>query len=427
MGIRVPNAVAGAKIRPGTVEILTSASSPTGMATAEASDVAPTIVPVNRCRLVMLVNRMSLGGGAERAMVAVATHLPPERFEVTVVTTRTAEGPLVEILAARGIRLIALNRRGRFDVAPLRRLVTLLRDERIDILHAHMFGSNFWGTTLGRLAGVPVVVAQEHSWSYEGQPVRRFLDGQVIGRLCDAFVAVSRRDRERMITLEGVPARKIVVLPNPYVRRPRDQSADVRRDLGIAASAPLVSTAAILRPEKALGVLLEAFVAVSAEIPEAVLAIAGDGPCRAALEQRARDLGIAERVRFLGWWQDIGGLLEATDVGVISSDREGAPLFALECMAHMAALVSTDVGDVAALLGDGHGVSTVPPRDPSALARALVALLRDPERRVGQAHTAAARLPRYEIDNVAREYVGLYERLLEHAPRRRGSGPKVVN
>lgn len=375
----------------------------------------------------MLVNRMSLGGGAERAMVAVATHLPRERFEVTVVTTRTAEGPLVDILAARGIRLLALNRRGRFDVAPLHRLLTLLREERIDILHAHMFGSNFWGTILGRLAGVPVVVAQEHSWSYEGQPIRRFLDGQVIGRLCDAFVAVSDRDRERMVALEGVPGAKIVVLPNPYVRRQRDQTADVRRDLGIPASAPLVATAAVLRPEKALGVLLEAFVDVAAMMPEAVLAIAGDGPCRSALEQRARELDIAERVRFLGWWQDIGSLLETTDIGVISSDREGAPLFALECMAHNAALVSTDVGDVAELLGNGHAVVTVPPRDPPALASALVALLRDPERRVAQARAAAARLPRYEVDNVAREYMELYERLLEDAPSRRWSSPKVVH
>lgn len=375
----------------------------------------------------MLVNRMSLGGGAERAMVAVATHLPRERFEVTVVTTRTAEGPLVDILAARGIRLLALNRRGRFDVAPLHRLLTLLREERIDILHAHMFGSNFWGTILGRLAGVPVVVAQEHSWSYEGQPIRRFLDGQVIGRLCDAFVAVSDRDRERMVALEGVPGAKIVVLPNPYVRRQRDQTADVRRDLGIPASAPLVATAAVLRPEKALGVLLEAFVDVAAMMPEAVLAIAGDGPCRSALEQRARELDIAERVRFLGWWQDIGSLLETTDIGVISSDREGAPLFALECMAHNAALVSTDVGDVAELLGNGHAVVTVPPRDPPALASALVALLRDPERRVAQARAAAARLPRYEVDNVAREYMELYERLLQDAPSRRWSSPKVVH
>ena len=126
-------------------------------------------------------------------------------------------------------------------------------------------------------------------------------------------------------------------------------------------------------------------------------------------------------MRFLGWWQDVGGLLEAADVAVISSDYEGAPLFALECMAHGAPLVSTDVGNVGELLGDGEGVLLVPPRDPPAMARAITALLSDPERRALQARAAAERLPRFEIDSVTREFVGLYDRLLGNAPALRRS------
>jgi glycosyltransferase involved in cell wall biosynthesis len=369
----------------------------------------------------MLVDRLLLGGGAERAMVALATHLPQNRFDVTVVTTRPSWGPLVDGLREHGVRHISLDRRGRFDVGPFRRLVTLLRSEHVDVLHAHMFGSNFWGATLGRLARVPVVVAQEQTWSYEGQRLRRFLDGQVIGRLADAFVAVSERDRERMVTLEGVPPEKIIVLPNPYVRRPRRESFDVRDALGIPAAAPLVVTVAVLRPQKALDVLLTAFAEVLASVPEAILAIGGEGECREALEQRARELGIAEQVRFLGWWEDVGGLLEAGDVAAMSSDYEGAPLFAIECVAHMAPLVSTDVGNVSDWLGNGGGVVVVPPRDPSAMARALIALLRDPDRRAAQARAAVRRLPRYEIENVTSEFIELYERLLRRGARWRPS------
>lgn len=376
---------------------------------------------ITKRRVVMLVNQIRWGG-AERAMVALATHLPADRFEVMVVTTRSASGPLLDTLRTHGVAHVSLGRRGRFDIAPFRRLLGLLRARHVDVLHAHMFGSNFWGTVIGRLVGVPVVVAHEHSWSYEGQPIRRFIDGHVIGRLADAFVAVCERDRERMTALEGVPSEKIVVLPNPYVPRPRDESLDVRQELGIAPTTPLVVTVAVLRPEKALEVLLQAFAELIATIPEAVLAIAGDGECREALEQQARDLGISRNVRFLGWWSDVGSLLEAADVAAISSDREGAPLFALECMAHMAPLVSTDVGNLAELLGDGHGVVTVPRRDPLALARALAALLRDPEGRATQARAAARRLPMHEIDNVACEFVRLYDALLEEAAGRRIGG-----
>ena len=372
-----------------------------------------------RLRVVMLVDRLNHGGGAERAMVALAKHLPQDRFQVVVATTRRDNGPLLDSILADGIPHLALDRRGRLDVVPFRRLVAFLRGQRIDVVHAHMFGSNFWGSILGRLAGVPAVIAHEQTWSYEGEPVRRFLDGHVIGRLADAFVAVSERDRDRMIDLEGVPAEKIVLLPNPYVPRPDVRTVDVRQQLGLAPDAPVVATVAVLRPQKALHVLLEAFAQLSSSIPDATLVIGGDGECRAALEQRARELGLARRVHFLGWWQDVGGLLEAAQVAAMSSDYEGSPLFALECMAHGTPLVSTDVGNVGSLLGDGHGVVIVPRRDPSALAGALESLLRDPARSAAQAAAAATRLPRYEIANVAAEFGELYERLVAQAKVRR--------
>jgi glycosyltransferase involved in cell wall biosynthesis len=357
-------------------------------------------------------------------MVALATHLPRDRFAVTVVTTRPSGGPLLDTLLASGVRHVALSRRGRFDLAPFRDLVALLRAERIDIVHAHMFGSNFWGTVFGRLAGVPVLIAHEHSWSYEGQPVRRWLDGHVVGRLAHAFVAVSERDRDRMTVVEGVPPEKIIVLPNPYLRGPPSESVNVREQLRIPPAAPLIATVAVLRPEKALEVLLQAFAELVTMIPDAMLVIGGEGPCREPLEHRARDLRISERVRFMGWCRDVGGLLEAADLAVMSSDREGAPLFALECMAHMTPLVSTDVGNVSALLGEGEGVVTVPRRDPPAMARAVAALLRDPERGAAQARAAAERLAPFEIDNVVREFVQLYDRLFEAALKRRTRNPE---
>jgi glycosyltransferase involved in cell wall biosynthesis len=331
-------------------------------------------------RVVVLVNRLKRGGGAERVAAALATHLPRDRFEVTVVTTRSGNGPLLDTVLAAGVRHVALERRGRFDVRPLWRFVALLRAEHTDIVHAHMFGSNLWGAVLGRLAGVPVIVAHEHTWSYEGQPVRRWLDGNVIGRLADAFVAVSERDRGRMASLEGVPRDKIVVLPNPFLRRPAVRSSGLLPELAPGGGGPVIATVAVLRPQKALEVLLDAFAEVLTAVPDAILMIGGDGERRGALERHARELGIADRVRFLGWWQDVGGLLEAADVAVISSDYEGAPLFALECMAHGAPLVSTDVGNVGELLGDGEGVMLVPRRDPPSMARAITALLLDPQR-----------------------------------------------
>ncbi|MGH3337390.1 MAG: glycosyltransferase, partial [Propionibacteriaceae bacterium] len=195
-------------------------------------------------RVLMLVNKLNFGGGAERTLAALATHLPRERFHVSIATTRPTAGPLLDSLRARGIPHLDLRRRGRFDVVAFWRLAAFLRREHIDVLHAHMFGSNLWGSIFGRLTGVPAVIAHEQTWSYDGQALRKFLDGHVIARLADAFITVSQRDRDRMIGLEGVPPEKVILLPNPYVPRQLEgeQTLGLRERFGIPADAPVIGT-----------------------------------------------------------------------------------------------------------------------------------------------------------------------------------------
>ena len=138
----------------------------------------------------------------------------------------------------------ALGRRATGDVLPFGRLgARCCGASDVDVLHAHMFGSNVWGTVVGRAARVPVVVAHEQTWDYEGQPLRKLLDGRLIGRHADAFVAVSTADRDRMVALEGVPEDKLRVELNAYVPRtgPRPP-ARLREELGLRRD-PLRSSA----------------------------------------------------------------------------------------------------------------------------------------------------------------------------------------
>jgi glycosyltransferase involved in cell wall biosynthesis len=356
----------------------------------------------------MLLDVLGPGsGGAERVAVDLAEHLPRDRFSTAVCATRRVEPPWDAVLRERGVRWFALGRRSSADVLPFARLARLLRRERVDVVHAHMLGSNVWATLVGRAARVPVVVAHEHTWDYEGQPLRRLLDRRLIGGYADAFVAVSDADRERMIALERVPAEKVLVMPNGYVPRGAP-SGDLRSELGLAAEVPLVGVVAQLRPQKAHEVLLEAFAHVRAG---AHLVIAGDGPRRAELEARARSLGVAGRAHFLGVRDDVPSVLAALDVAVISSDFEGTPLFALECMAAGTPLVATAVGGLPTLLGDDAVL--VPPRDPAALAAGIDRLLDDPGLRAALADAARERARPHEIGAVAERFGALYVDLLE--------------
>jgi glycosyltransferase involved in cell wall biosynthesis len=378
-----------------------------------------------RLRVLLLVDQLSgLGGGAEVFLVGLATHLPSDRFEVFVCATRAvAPGPLAEILEAGAVPYIALGRRSRWDLLRMRRLAALLGSGRFDIVHAHKFGSNVWGTLFGRACRVPVVIAHEHTWSYKGRPLRKWIDGRIVGRLATRFIAVSDADAARMVEDEKVASEKVVVMPTGYVARPLAPDTDLRSELGLTSETPLIGTAVVFRPQKAVEVLLEAHARLLRTMPDVHLVIAGEGPTRAEIQRRARELSLDGRVHFLGHRDDVDAILRSLDVAALSSDFEGSPLFVLECMANGTPIVATAVGGIPQMVLDGETGVLVPPRDPEALAGAIEHLLVDPERRAVLAAAAANRLSEFRIDAVARRFADLYETLAAEAGLRKMNDP----
>ena len=120
-----------------------------------------------RLRVVTLVDRATAAGGGERVAMQIASRLDPERFESVLSATRldgdarsVEERAAADDLRRAGVRLLGLKRRGKLDLPAWAPLLSLLRRERVDVLHAHLFGSNLWGTVIGRSMRVPVVIAK---------------------------------------------------------------------------------------------------------------------------------------------------------------------------------------------------------------------------------------------------------------------------
>ena len=376
---------------------------------------------MRKLRVLTLVDKPTVTGGAERLAAVVAMKLDPARFESVLCASRQTDEPLLDReLEEAGIGVLALGRRSTLDLLAWRPLVSLLRDG-VDVVHAHMFGSNVWGTVLGRLSGVPVVVAHEHTWSFQGRPLRRFLDRELVARWADVFVAVSGEDRRKMIEVEGVDPAKIRLIPNGIPSPASGAGADVRTELGIEPGAPVLGVVCELRAQKALEVLFEAAALLLAEFPTLKVLVAGDGPERARLEEGARRLGVADTVLFLGIRRDVPAVLAAVDVAVLSSDYEGSPLSVMEYMAAAKPVVSTRVGGVPELVAeDVHGL-LVEPRDPEALAEAVARLLRDPAlaRRLG-AEGRRRQQREFSLEAMVGRIEDLYEELWL-ASGRRGS------
>jgi glycosyltransferase involved in cell wall biosynthesis/ubiquinone/menaquinone biosynthesis C-methylase UbiE len=388
-----------------------------------------TQTPPRRIKVVTLVDYLTLAGGAERLALLIATRLDRDRFESILCVSRfpVQDGPelresdivALERLKQTDVRFLALKRRRKIEVAPWVRLERFLSRERVDVLHTHKFGSNVWGTLVGRIARVPVIVAHEHTWSYEGQPLRRFLDRELIARGADRFIAVSREDQRRMSEVEHIDPARTIFIPNGVPPLAAPSGKDLRSELGIAADAPVVGVVGMMRPQKAQDVLLRAVAPLAAEWPQLRVLIVGDGPERKSLEGIAAELGISEHVLFLGDRTDIPDVLGALDVAVSCSDFEGSPLAVMEYMDAGLAIVATAVGGTPDLIEDGvHGL-LVRPRDPEALGRAIATLLRD--RASAQAMGERARQRReseFDMSHQMQKLEALYIELLEAAPHR---------
>jgi len=371
-----------------------------------------------RLRILTLLDTLR-PGGAERVAVTVAARLDRNRFEPLVcVSRRESWTPLREILESADVPLITLDRTHRAALWSWGPFVTLLRRARIDVLHSHMFGSNVWGTVFGRLMGVPVVVAHEHGWSFERNPLRYAVDRELIGRGADVLVAVSRADRARIVELERVPTGKVRFIPNRIVPLPPPR-LDLRSELGLPDAAPVIGTLTVLRPEKALDVLVEATALLRPQFPELRVLIAGTGPDEERLRSLIHARGLDRTVLLLGFRANVADVLASLDVAIFTSDREGSPLAVIEAMAAGKPIVATRVGGIPALVHDEEQALLAPPRDAPALAEAVGRLLRDRELREQLGRNAQQRQRhKFDIEASVEAVEDLYEQLF--AASRRG-------
>jgi glycosyltransferase involved in cell wall biosynthesis len=394
-----------------------------GTMTVMAADGAAT----RKLRVLTLINTVSKIGGAERLAADLLFRLDPTRFERIVCTTRRPPGDTFDDeLRAAGVRVIPLDRRTRADLGAWAPLLALLRGEPVDVLHAHKHGANVWGAVLGRLMRVPVVIAHEHAWSWEGQRFRRVLDRELVARGADVVLAVSRNARRRMIEEEGLDPRVVRLLPNGIAALAAPSGRNVRGELGIEPDAPVIGTVSVLRAEKALEVLIGAAARLAPRFPALRVVIAGRGEEEPRLRALVSELGLEQTVLLVGPRNDVPELLAALDVAVCCSDFEGSPLSVMEYMAAGLPVAATRVGGVPELIEHGvHGL-LVDPRNVDLLADAIEQLLRDAGLRKQMGGSGRERQKReFDIDATVRRVEALYEELYD-ASRRRRNGRRAT-
>jgi glycosyltransferase involved in cell wall biosynthesis len=367
-------------------------------------------------------------GGAERLAFEFVKRLDPERFKRYLCVTHArppehhaANDRELAELERSGVEVLRLERESPASNVAWVKLYRLLAGESIDIVHAHMPRAGIPGTIIGRMARVPVIVNHEHTWSFQGQPLRRFLDRNVIARGGDVLLAVSEWDRRHIIEVERIPPECVRILSNGISPMP-EGGPDLRGELGGGPDVGLIGALGRLEPQKRHDDLIRSVALLKREGTQVRCVIAGHGPDEEALRSLIDELGVGEDVRLLGHRDDISGVIRALDVAVLSSVFEGSPLAVMEYMACAAPIVATAVGGVPELIEDEvHGL-LVTPRDPEGLAGAIRRLLEDRALalRLGQAASERQRAE-FDLDVVVRRLEALYLELYEKKRARRAA------
>lgn len=335
-------------------------------------------------RIVLCVDSLS-AAGTELNAVRTAEQLRLRGHAATLLVLR-AGGPLMSRCVASGVPVVE------FPIPPIRStsivargvaLSRLLRGEGTDIVHTQDRYTNTFVVPAARLAGLNVIASRR--W-WDVHPSRGIRAGNKLAfRLAHHVVANSERVAELVRRVDGVPRRRISVIPNfldewALQQVTQDERLRLRHLLGIPAQAQVIGCVANLRPVKAHSVLFDAMPAVMDRWPDVVLALVGDGDCRPVLMQQARRLGVERRVIFAGSRSDPVNWHAAFDISVLPSLSEGFPNTVVEAMAAGRPVVATDVGGTPDAIRHGANGVLVPAGDAESMSRALAGLLADPQR-----------------------------------------------
>ncbi len=355
-------------------------------------------------------------GGAETQLVQIATALAKRKYAVHVVSMIKPQAYLEE-LHEQGINYTSLDMtRGIPDPRVVVRLVALLKYWQPKIVHSHMVHANLLARLARLLYRVPVLICTAHNINEGGR--WREIAYRLTDPLADLTTNVSRAAVDRYIRVGATPKDKIIFMPNGVdtarFRPNRAARLRLREELGIGDG---FAWLAVGRFEEAKDYpnMLRAFNMVAEEQVDAVLLLAGQGYLLEETKKLACDLGLKDRVRFLGVRRDVPELMNAANAYVMSSAWEGLPMVLLEAGACGLPIVATDVGGNGEVVLNGESGYIVPPRDVKALAAAMSKMmaLSETERaalgQAGRAHIEA----NYSLDRVVDQWERLYEELLK--------------
>jgi glycosyltransferase involved in cell wall biosynthesis len=373
--------------------------------------------PDDRIRVLQVVDKFSIDGesihGIARLMSWWTNAIDRDHFDMNILGLKAPSnaGRYIEQQGGR----VFYSDYGRLNPASLLDIARVARQTQTDLLHLHGYKACTLGRIVGALLGMPVVL-HEHAVFPTMPPYQKLADW-LLAPLNDRVVVNCEAVAEFCVERRSMDPENIEIIfngvPLDEFREVSDSAAaEAAEELGIGADTPVVGTVARLEEQKGITHFLNAVPAVKEECPDVKVLIVGDGTLRGALEEEARQLGIADNVIFTGERRDVPRLYKLMDVKVISSIYEGTTLTVFEAMATGTPVVATTVDGVEEVIEDGATGMLVPPKDAASIAEVVTDLLTNPDRARLLSERAEQAVKQYDVRTSMRRIENLYETVL---------------
>jgi glycosyltransferase involved in cell wall biosynthesis len=345
-------------------------------------------------------------GGAERILLNLLKEAPRLGQRTTVLCLEKP-GTLASQATELGAKVLCAEKPAGIRLDLIRRLTSLMRSHRPDVVHTHEIGMLFYAGRAARYAGVRGVVHTEHGKTYSGRIRKRIL-GWLAARHASRFFCVSGDVADEVVSSRIVPRKRVYVVTNgidPAKFAAPAGNGSLRHELGILDSAVVIGTVGRLTEVKRQDLLIDAFSQLRPDTRDLHLLLVGDGPLLNHLRARARDRGVEKRVHFVGYRTQPERYLQLMTVFALTSRSEGMPLAVLESWAAGVPVVASRVGGLPEIVDHGRTGLLFESGDIPALVEALQTLIGEPclSKQMGEAGRREV-LGKYDIQRTADEY-----------------------
>lgn len=355
-------------------------------------------------------------GGGESYLMGLVENLDQSRFRPVVLSF--TEGPMVDYLRGKGVATHVIHTEKPFDMRVWPKVAALIKNEGVDIVHAHgtRAMSNMYRAALQQK--LPLVYTC-HGWSFhrdQNPLVRnlRILSEKYLASKTDANICGSKANRDEARKAFGRFKARIIYNSIDHKRfSPYNSYRNLREELGIADDQIVVASVARFTVQKQPLKLIAAFAEVCKEVRNATLLMVGDGEDKKKTVELVKKLGIEDRVVMQPFRQDVPDLLAAADVFVLPSLWEGFPIALIEAMSMGKAVIATAVGGTPEMVTHNfNGILIGVENLQAELQSQLIRLCRDKSLRQHLSANAIATIyNQYKVETLARKNETVYEKL----------------